>query len=258
MRLERISITEINPPAHPVRAAIDEAALQDLADDIRRVGVIVPLAVKAASGRYEVIHGHRRLLAAMRAEVALLPCLVWEEGDLDDTAAKVHENFYREDLSPVEEAAFYAELFERLGQDVDRVCELVRQNRSYVEGRLSLLSGDRRVLEALAARQISIGVANQLNKLKRESDRHYLLDWAIREGATVAKVADWCRSYNQLADLPPDTGATPTAPAPSPEPLPDPNVCFICGSKEDPWEFEFHYIHKSCRRRMEAEAARQK
>lgn len=258
MRLEKISITELVPPAHPVRAAIDEAALQELADDIRRVGVIVPLAVKAVDGRYEVIHGHRRLLAAMRAEVALLPCLIWEEGDLDDVAQKVHENFYREDLSPVEEAAFYAELYEKLGNDVDRVCGLVRHNRSYVEGRLAILQGDTQVLQALAERKISLGVAHTLNKLKRPEDIHYLLEWAIREGATVSKVADWCRSYNQLADIPKNEVVSPEAtPAPV-EPQPDPNVCFLCGSSEDPWEFEFHYIHRSCRRRMEAEVARQK
>lgn len=256
MRLERISITELNPPSHPVRAAIDEEALQELADDIRRVGVIVPIAVKQVDNRFEVIHGHRRLLAAMRAEIAMLPCLVWEAGDLDDTAAKLHENFHREDLSPVEEAAFYAELYEALGQDVDAVCKLVRENRSYVEGRLLLLQGDRIILEALARREISIGVSQQLNKLKRAKDRAYLLEWAIREGATVSKVADWCRQYNQLPDqevTPPPGNSPAVAP---PEPLPNPNVCFLCGSDEDPWEFEFHYIHKSCRRRMEAEVRR--
>jgi ParB family chromosome partitioning protein len=256
MRLERISLSELMPPSHPVRANIDDAGLEELALDIRRAGVKVPLLVKPADGHYEVIYGHRRLLAANQAQLAAVPCLVWEPIDGDPVLFKLHENLHREDLNPVEEAVFYAELFGQLGNDLDRVCEAVRQNRAYVEGRLSLLSGDPRVMESLARGEIALGVAHQLNKVRREDHRVYLLEWAIRHGATVATVSGWVVSYNTRADfeasLPPAGAPTQPAEQVKQEPL----RCFICGSDEDPYEFEFHYIHRSCRRRLEAETRR--
>jgi ParB/RepB/Spo0J family partition protein len=256
VRLERISLTEIVPPAHPVRANIDDAALDDLALDIKRTGVRVPLLVKPADGRYEVIYGHRRLLAANKAQVAAVPCLVWEPADGDPVLFKLHENLHRENLNPVEEAVFYAELFEQLGHDVDRVCEATGQNRAYIDGRLSLLSGDADVMEALGRGAISLGVAHQLNRLKRQDHRAYLLEWAIRQGATVGTVSAWVAEYNYRADFESALPPTVTA-AQAFEPVRvEPPKCFLCGSDEDPWEFEFHHIHRSCRRRMEAEVRR--
>jgi len=256
MRLERISLSELVPPSHPVRANIDDAGLEELALDIRRAGVKVPLLVKPADGRYEVIYGHRRLLAANQAQLAAVPCLVWEPEDGDPVQFKLHENLHREDLNPVEEAVFYAELLAEMGNDVDRVCESVRQNRAYVEGRLALLSGDPRVLECLSRGEISLGVASQLNRVKREDHRLYLLEWAIRHGATVATVSAWVVSYNARADF--ETSLPPAGEPAKPAELvkQEPLKCFICGSDEDPYEFEFHYIHRSCRRRVEAETRR--
>jgi ParB/RepB/Spo0J family partition protein len=256
VRLERISLTELVPPAHPVRASIDDAALDELALDIKRTGVRVPLLVKPANGRYEVIYGHRRLLAANKAQLAAVPCLVWEPTDGDPVLFKLHENLHRENLNPVEEAVFYAELFAEMGSDVDRVCEATGQNRGYVEGRLALLEGDPHVMESLARGEITLGVAGQLNKVRRQDHRDYLLGWAIRQGATVNTVAGWVAEYNYRADF--ESALPPTGtPAQAFEPVKgEPMRCFLCGSEEDPWEFEFHHIHRSCRRRMEAEVRR--
>src|SRR5579859_5967110 len=180
----KISITEIFPPAHAARANIDEAQLRELAESMKRVGLIEPLIVERVEGGFEVIAGHRRLLASQMAGLVTLNCMVREDSDPPAAALKIQENLYREDLSPVEEAAFYAELFDTLGQDVDKVCELVHQSRNYVEKRLLLLAGDAVVLQALVDKQIVLGVAEEINKIVLQSDRRYYLDWAVRVGAT--------------------------------------------------------------------------
>lgn len=253
MRLERISLTELSPPEHPVRASIDDAGIEELALDIKRAGVKCPLLVKPANGHYEVIYGHRRFLAANKAQLAAVPCLVWEPADGDPLLFKLHENLHRENLNPVEEAVFYAELMQEMDHDVDRVCEATHQNRAYVEGRLLLLSGNPAVMDALSRGAISLGVAAQLNKCKREDHCVYLLEWAIRQGATVAVVSGWVGQYNARADFealaPPE--AVDTKPLERVEQ--EPFRCFICGSSEDPHLFEFHHIHTYCRRMVETQ-----
>lgn len=251
MHLAQIALTEILPPEHAIRAAMDEGLIRELSESITRVGLLQPIKVKRVEGGFEVIHGHRRLLASQMANLVAIPCLVWEEGESCTTAQKVHENLYREELSPVEEGGFYAEIYEQMGQDVDRVCAEVHQSRNYVEKRLSLLSGNRNVLQALVEKTITLGVAEELNKLKFEADQNYYLDWAIRQGATVAIVRDWRRSVETRQAFDPNSGAvTPAGEAPE---VPDggPTPCMFCGSADDQHMMQFKMVHSYCLRQVE-------
>lgn len=255
MKLVRLSLAEIVPPAHPVRAAWDEDKLVELAANIRKNGLIVPMAVKKVGNSYEVVNGHRRLLACRIAELAAVPCLLLTQEEAATEVFKVSENYGREELSPAEEGAYFAELMEMLGADVDKVCAHTGQNRSYVEGRLNLLTGDADVLKALVEKRIGLGVAQQLNKIRRDSDRAYCLHFAAKDGATVATVAAWVQSYNARpdSDVPPDlTTATASEPA---APAPNPMKCWICQSSEEPWDLRILYEHQSCRRVLDRQAA---
>jgi len=251
MHLAKISIHELREPAQVARATLDEQGLDELAESIRRVGVINPLVVKEVDGGYEVVAGHRRLLAGRRAGLVALPCLVRSARDADPTAIKLHENLYRQELSPVEEAAFFAELLPDCDNDTDKLCQLVKQTRGYVEGRLLLLRGDPDVLAAVAQRQISLGVGEALNKMPRPEDRKYYLQWAIATGATVAMVRQWTSivaAQNQPMPLAAAPAATPAAPGPEPR---DVLVCLLCHDKEPVTDLEFWNVHRSCRVRLE-------
>jgi ParB/RepB/Spo0J family partition protein len=234
---------------------MDEAGIRELAESMKRVGLIEPLIVEKIEGGYEVIAGHRRLLAAREAGLNNLQCMVREADDPPAAALKVQENLYREDMTPVEEAAFYAELFESCGKDVDQVCAMVHQTRNYVEKRLLLLSGDRAVLQALVDKSIALGVAEEINKIAREDDRHYFLDWAIRVGATVKTVRDW-RMGNEIRRAA-EEGATPyTAGEPAPAaPDPEPTRCLFCESNDDQHMMKFAMVHTYCLRRAEEDWA---
>jgi len=255
MKLIRVSLSELVPPAHPVRAAWDEDRLAELAVNIGRNGLVVPLGVKKVAAGYEVVHGHRRLLACRRAGLAAVPCIVRTEEDASDEIWKISENLWREELSPAEEAAYYAELMEQLGNDVDKVVAHTGQTRSYVESRLNLLSGDPEVLKMLVEKRIGLGVAQQLNKVHRKTDRDYLLHFAADNGATVACVQAWVQSYNARPEgipapsSPPELESQPAAPAPNPM------KCWICQSSEEPWDLSLVYEHRSCRRVLDRQAA---
>jgi ParB/RepB/Spo0J family partition protein len=247
MVLAKIPINELREPAHVARAAIDERGLDELAEDIKRVGVLVPLHVEEVDGGYEVVAGHRRLLAARRAGLAALPCLVRQKKDATSTVIKLHENLYREELSPIEEAAFYAELYKQCGNDTDALCLLVKQSRQYVEGRLNLLRGHAVVLQALAAKEIPLGVAQELNKF-HEDDVDYYLGWVRRTGASAALVRQWraqaeanrAAGVGRPAEPTTETAAKPAAGYSGP-------ICFACGAAEPLHDVEFWYLHRGCK-----------
>jgi len=252
MHLAKIATSEIREPAQVARATLNEPGLDELAESMRKLGVINPLTVKEVDGGYEVIAGHRRLLAARRAGLVAVPCMVHSPRDPNPTALKLHENLYRQELTPVEEAAFFAELLTTCDHDTDKLCQLVKQSRGYVEGRLLLLQGDPDVLAAVAAQQITLGVAEELNKMARHEDRVYYLGWAIAQGATRAMVRNWRASVTAQAPVTPgDAGGLPL-PAPPVYEAPDIFICALCKRKEPITDLRPVHVHQFCAIQLDA------
>jgi len=254
VHLARLGINELRPPSHVARADIPEEGIEALAASIRRVGLLQPLIVKEVEDGFEVVAGHRRLLAARRAGLATLPCLVRSARDAEPIAMQLQENLYRQELTPVEEAVWFGELLKDCGDDTDRLAALVHQSRNYVESRLLLLQGDPDVLTAVALKQIKLGVAAELNKMTRKEDRDYYLKWAIHEDISIPVARQWRVNAQGAAAAAAEARASASSPAPPLPPAPDPFVCYLCGQKEPVYDLRPHHIHESCRRMVEAQA----
>ena len=194
-----VPVAELVEPEHAARTTMDDAKMNSLVVSIREMGILEPLLVMPTeNAKLEVVAGHRRLKAARIAGLAEAPCIIVEDKETAD-AVKIHENVEREDLSPADEAIYYAELYERLGEDTDNVATRVKRSRDHIEGRLNLIRGDKVVFDALAKGHISIGVANELNKMELESDCHFHLDYCVRTGASVAIARQWRTECNARA-----------------------------------------------------------
>jgi ParB/RepB/Spo0J family partition protein len=198
---------------------MDDTALDELCQSMRLNGFFGAVQVKRApDGTFEVVAGHRRTIAAKRVGLASIRAELVTEAEAE--ALQVAENYYREDLTPAEEATFLQQLYvTRCGEDTDRLAELVRRPRAYVESRLLLLSGDPAVFEALRARRISLGVAQVLNAARKPGDAAYYLHHALTGGATVAIVRRWIDDANMRWA---DEEASRAARAASGEPEPEP------------------------------------
>lgn len=243
-----IALDRIDEPAIAERETMDEVELGDLALSIREVGLIQPLTVKPVGDRFEVIAGHRRLLACRIIELSPVKCIVRAASEVDPLAVLVAENAHRENVNPVEEARFFERLLvEQCENDVDMLCLKVRRKRGFVEDRLLLLMGHDTVIEALHQGKISIAVARQLNKVKQPVRLMLLLDTAVQQGATARQVAEWRKEQADLPDIelaapeggdhPANAAATPYQPFMS---------CLFCEDSEDTHLMEIFYMHKPC------------
>ena len=231
---------------------MDEDALHELTSSIQVVGLIEPLIGEEEGSKVRVHAGHRRLIAARAAGLLRVPCNVYPAGCVDGEAIKEHENMGREELNPADQAKYYGRLLEtRCGGDVDRLCAMVKKERSYVEGRLLLLLGDGNILQALSDRAISIGVANELNKVKDRGHRLAYLDAAMQGGASVRMVRDWRIQANQV-----EPGeAVDLTPAPLAGVAAQPQevfrmVCCCCDGDEEPYSMELVYVHRFCKKKI--------
>jgi len=263
-----IPVDQLREPEDPDRTLFDEDAADELARSVRDHGIIEPLVVRPLEdGTFEVIAGHRRLLAARCVGLLEAPCVV-RAGDAPFAGIRLAENLDREDLSPVDEGRRYKRLFEANGEDVDKVCELVKRGRARVEGRMLLLAGDPRVLDALERGQIGVGVAEELNAFKRSEGRSFHLDFAIRTGATRAQVREWrtrddaVAAGEQAALAAASAGGSPVTSAAPPAPLVtpyaamapsyafssslEPRECVMCKQTEPEWRMFRTFWCASC------------
>lgn len=239
----------IDAPALPARAQMDEQKLDELVLSIRTVGLIQPLVLARTGAHYEVIAGHRRVLACQRLGLVTAPSIIYPSKDAALEAIKYAENRHREDLNPADEAIWFEELLERdAGGDTDALAHLLGETRSYIEGRLLLFRGDVKVFEQLQAGEITIGVAQQLNRCADERMRRYFLHQAILGGATVAVVSGWIQQWKQ-DQVYPSGAPAPAAPAAAPYVAPETNyfTCVCCGGTENVHQMQPMQVHTYCK-----------
>jgi ParB family transcriptional regulator, chromosome partitioning protein len=248
-QLKELSLDVIDDPAAPARSASGFGDLEDLKDSIAQVGVIEPLVVARRNGRYEVVAGHRRLIASKMAGLVTVPCVIHDDFKAAEEAVMLHENIHRADLNPVDEARFFTRLLDRVDGDTERLAELVRERRDYVEQRLALLSGDPDVCQALERGELSLGVAAELNLYEHQPTRYAHLQLAVQGGSSVSLVRAWRKEANRFHQLQQtrEEPVTPAAPTPDPAPMESPFVCYFCGSREHVEAMEQMYIHKPCK-----------
>lgn len=121
-----IPLSEISDfPNHPFKVTVDEKMLE-IADSIKRYGVLVPAIVRPKQGGgYEMIAGHRRKAASEIAEKPTLNCIVRNLTDDEAIIIMVDSNLQREVILPSEKAFAYKmklDAMKRQGQRTDLTC----------------------------------------------------------------------------------------------------------------------------------------
>lgn len=246
--VELIPLELLDAPVLPMRLTFDPDAIQQLAESLKRNGQIQPILVEPENGRYRIHVGHRRFLAAIAGGLQVLRAVVAPPGQAISEALKAHENTFRADVNPAEQAIYFTRLCEeQCGSDVDKLCELLNLRRPYVEERMLLLTGDAQVLEALHRGELTLGAARELNRYSDEPLRRVRLDAAVRGGATVRQIREWRVADEQLLKIiaGDDDHAAP-GPSPAAHAVQDLMVCIFCHCSERKYDMELMYAHRTC------------
>lgn len=165
--LMRLSPDRLVPGVHQPRVDFDEEDLAELAESVKRHGVIQPLLIRRApGGGYEIVAGERRWRAAHLAEVDEVPAILVDAGGDEALELAIVENVQRADLNPMEEAAAYASMMERLGLTQEETASRVGKERSTVANYVRLLNLPASVQESVAAGLLSMGHARALLSLR--------------------------------------------------------------------------------------------
>ena len=162
----QLPISQVESYSSQPRKQFDPEALADLADSIRRHGIIQPLTVrKLSSGYYQIIAGERRWRAARMAGLTQVPAVVIEADDRKAMELAMIENLQREDLNPMEEAEGYKVLMDQYGMTQEEAAQAVGKSRSAVANAVRLLGLSDSVRKLVEEGTLSAGHARTLLSL---------------------------------------------------------------------------------------------
>ena len=160
-----VAIADLSRNPYQPRQNFKEEKLEELANSIRKNGIIQPIAVrpsKLSSGKYEIIAGERRWLAAQKAGLHEIPVTILELSDVESLEVAIVENIQRDDLNPIEEARGYKRLNEEFKYDHENISKLMSKSRSHISNTLRLLTLPSDVVSMLEEGTLTSGQARPL------------------------------------------------------------------------------------------------
>ena len=163
--LYKISIGDLSRNPYQPRKLFNNTKLEELANSIKKKGVIQPIAVrpnKSEPGKFEIIAGERRWLAAQKAGLHEIPVTVLDLTDVESLEVSIVENIQRDDLNPVEEARGYKRLFQEFNYDHESISKLMSKSRSHIRNTLRLLTLPEDIIAMLEEGTLSTGQARPL------------------------------------------------------------------------------------------------
>lgn len=146
-------------PRHDMRTE----ELEDLAESIRRQGIVQPIVARPLSqGGFEIVAGERRWRAAQLAGLEDVPVIVRDLSDADAAAIAIIENIQRADLNPMEEARGLWRLKEEHAMTHQDVADAVGRSRAAVSNLMRLLDLEEPVKKMVDERALEMGHARAL------------------------------------------------------------------------------------------------
>ena len=170
---KKVSISGLSRNPYQPRQYSSEEKLEELANSIKKNGIIQPIAVrpnKSENGKFEIVAGERRWLAAQRAGLHEIPVIILDLSDVESLEVAIVENIQRDDLNPIEEARGYKRLSEEFKYDHESISELMSKSRSHISNTLRLLTLPSDIISMLEEGTLTSGQARPLIGLANASN----------------------------------------------------------------------------------------
>ena len=170
--LQHIEVGQLQRGAYQPRREIANEQVAELAESIKRHGIMQPIVVRRLGEQstvpFEIIAGERRWRAAQLAGLTHIPALVRDIPDELAIALALIENIQREDLNPMEQAVALQRFHDEFGMSHQEIADTVGKARATVSNLLRLISLHDDVKTMLDHGDLDMGHARALLALKNK------------------------------------------------------------------------------------------
>jgi ParB/RepB/Spo0J family partition protein len=200
--LQELQIEKVVPSKTNPRKSFNEAALKELAESIKRQGIISPILVRPTKkvGGYEIVTGERRFRAAQLLGLLEIPAIVREISDEDALEIQVIENLQRQDVHPLEEAEGYEQLIKVHGyQTADDIAAKIGKSKSYVYARMKLCALIPEARKAFFKDQIPASTALLIARVPENLQKECLKD-ILQEHSYHGEAMSYCEAAAHIQE----------------------------------------------------------
>lgn len=183
--VKEVKINEIEPNRGQPRKNFNDEKLGQLAESIKKHGIIQPLIVQRDGNAYRIVTGERRWRAARLAGFQTVPVIVRELSGKQVMEVALIENLQREDLNPIEEAEAYKKLINDYGLTQEEISVTVGKSRPAIANSLRLLSLNENIKNILISGDISSGHARALIPIEDNDLQMKAAGIIIKKGLNV-------------------------------------------------------------------------
>jgi len=183
-----VPLARLKPNPDQPRKTFPDSSIDELAESIRKHGLLQPiLAEPASGGDYIIVAGERRFRAAGRAGLTEVPVIVRSVSSEKRLQLSLIENIQRENLNPIEVSLSFKRLIDECNLTQDQVAEKVGKERSTVTNFLRLLKLPEKIRQGVRENKISMGHARALLSVADEKKQLKLFTKIVEDGWSVRK-----------------------------------------------------------------------
>jgi ParB family chromosome partitioning protein len=183
-----VSIDLIKESPYQPRKTISEDSLLELTQSIKQNGLIEPLVVRKINQEYELIAGHRRLLALKSLRINIAPVYIISATNKQAAEFSIIENVQRKDLNPIEIAESMAKIIKEFQLTHETIAASIGKSRVYITNILRLLNLEPVIRELIIEEKLSESHGRLLLQIDDEEKRIKLAHEILQKGLSVRDV----------------------------------------------------------------------
>lgn len=194
--VREIKLRELRPNPYQPRKSFRLEAIEELKQSIMEHGILQPIIARKSIKGYEIVAGERRYRAAKEADLKTVPVVVRELSEQQMMELAILENLQREDLNPIEEAAAYQTLLEKLEFTQEQLANRLGKSRPHIANHVRLLSLPEGIRRYISDGEISMGHGRALLGLKKKEILKPVADKVLKEGMNVRQLEQYIHQLN--------------------------------------------------------------
>lgn len=198
-----LDVSLLHPNPFQPRNRFQAYEIEEMADSIRKIGILEPLVIAQTPAGYQIIAGERRWRGAKEAGLTQVPVVIRKVKTKEMLELALVENVQRIDLNAMERAKAFRQLQREFNLTPTEIADRVSKSLPYVSNTLKLLTLPDAIKDGLMSGDITEGHARALAGIPDTKAAIGFYKQILAEGASVRDVEEWARKWKDDHDVHP-------------------------------------------------------